>query len=214
MAPAIAAHNISTANAVAAVSAPLTTPTMMLGTGSVDLWLRTSVPDVDLEVTVSEVRSDGKEVYVQSGWLRASARALDTKRSTELLPVPTYTKADVASLPRNKATYVRVPIFPFGHEFAAGSRVRIVVQPPGGNRPSWAFDALQYKSAPTVEVMRTKANASRVVLPVIPAITLPRTTIGPAVYSKPCALSAIFVSHTSLPVLALIATIWASLVVP
>ncbi len=159
------------ANAVAAVSAPLPAATMMLGTGSVDLWLRTSVPDVDLEVTVSEVRPDGKEIYVQSGWLRASERALDAKRSTELLPVPTYAKADAASLPKSKATLVRVPIFPFGHEFAAGSRVRIVVQPPGGNRPSWAFDALQYKSAPTVEVMRTKANASRVVLPVIPAIT-------------------------------------------
>jgi hypothetical protein len=159
------------ANAVAAVSAPLPAATMMLGAGSVDLWVRTSVPDVDLEVTVSEVRPDGKEVYVQSGWLRASERALDAKRSTELTPVPTYTKADAASLPKNKATLVRVPIFPFGHEFAAGSRVRIVVQPPGGNRPSWAFDALQYKSSPTVDVVRTKANASRVVLPVIPAIT-------------------------------------------
>ena len=94
---------------------------------------------------------------MQSGWLRASERALDAKRSTELLPVPTYAKADAASLPKSKATLVRVPIFPFGHEFAAGSRVRIVVQPPGGNRPSWAFDALHI-SRRRYEVMRTKAT--------------------------------------------------------
>ena len=68
---------------------------------------------------------------------------------------------------------MRVPIFPFGHEFAAGSRVRIVVQPPGGNRPAWAFDAVTYKTAPTVEILRTKADASNVVLPVVPGVAQP-----------------------------------------
>jgi len=28
-------------------------------------------------MTVTEIRPDGKETYVQSGWLRAGARALD-----------------------------------------------------------------------------------------------------------------------------------------
>ena len=59
------------------VTEPLTTDTVLAGTGSVDLWVRSSKPDVDLEVTISEVRPDGKETYVQSGWLRASQRALD-----------------------------------------------------------------------------------------------------------------------------------------
>ncbi len=59
------------------VTEPLAADTVLAGTGSVDLWVRSSKPDVDLEVTISEVRPDGKETYVQSGWLRASQRALD-----------------------------------------------------------------------------------------------------------------------------------------
>jgi hypothetical protein len=173
--------------AVAYVTAPLAADTMMLGTGSVNLWLRTSAPDVDLEVTVSEVRPDGKEIYVQSGWLRASARKLDPATSTELLPVQTYEKRDAAPLPKNKVTLVRVPTYPFGHEFAAGSRVRIVVQPPGGNRPSWAFHTVSDTSPPKVEIVRTKSDASNVVLPVIPGVPQPEPAYAcDSLRGQPC----------------------------
>ena len=47
-----------------------------LGAGSLRVWVRASVFDVDLQATVSEVRPDGREYYVQSGWLRASERRL------------------------------------------------------------------------------------------------------------------------------------------
>ncbi len=36
-----------------------------------------SASDVDLQATITEVRPDGKETFVQSGWLRASERKLD-----------------------------------------------------------------------------------------------------------------------------------------
>ena len=39
-------------------------------------WITSTTPDTDIEVTITEVRPDGNEVYVQSGWLRASHRAL------------------------------------------------------------------------------------------------------------------------------------------
>jgi predicted acyl esterase len=155
------------------VSEPLATDTVVLGSGSVDLWLRANVPDVDLEVTVSEVRPDGQETYVQSGWLRASRRALDPTRSTELRPVPTYTDADAAVLPRGGPALVRVPLLPFGHAFRAGSLVRVVVQPPGGNRPAWAFDARTYHRDVTVTVARSRAYPSRVVLPVVAGVDVP-----------------------------------------
>ncbi len=57
------------------------TPTLrhdlaVLGPASADLWLRSTAPDTDLEVVVTEVRPDGQETYVQSGWLaRATARS-------------------------------------------------------------------------------------------------------------------------------------------
>jgi predicted acyl esterase len=155
------------------VSEPLAADTVILGSGSVDLWLRASAPDVDLEVTISEVRPDGHETYVQSGWLRASRRALDPTRSTELRPVPTFSDADAAPLPPGEPALVRVPLLPFGHAFRVGSRVRVVVQPPGGNRPAWAFDARTYDRDVTVTVARSRAHPSRVVLPVVAGIEVP-----------------------------------------
>ena len=58
---------------------------------SVDLWLRSTAPDTDLEVTLTELRPDGQERYVQSGWLRASHRKLDPAMTTKLRPWHTDT---------------------------------------------------------------------------------------------------------------------------
>jgi uncharacterized protein len=43
---------------------PLTANTVVIGGGAVQLWLRTSAPSVDLQVTISEVRPDGTETFV------------------------------------------------------------------------------------------------------------------------------------------------------
>ncbi len=73
-APAYDWQPIPSADRASFVTAPLARDTVIVGSGSVDLWLRSTAPDTDLEVTLSEVRPDGNEVYVQSGWLRASHR--------------------------------------------------------------------------------------------------------------------------------------------
>ena len=161
--------------AVGYVTAPLTEDAVMVGTGSVDLWLQATAPDVDLEVTITEVRPDGQETYVQSGWLRASQRKLDDQASSALLPVQTHRKSDVKDLPSGKAVPVRVPLYPFGHVFRTGSRIRIVVQPPGGNRPAWAFDALRPSPPPTVTIERSAKQPSKVVLPLVPGVSITST---------------------------------------
>jgi predicted acyl esterase len=161
--PKYAWKPVPAGKALGYVSEPLATDTVLAGTGSVDLWVRAK-HDVDLEVTISEVRPDGEETYVQSGWLRGSQRALDPAASTELLPVQTHAKADVKPLSASEAQLVRVPLYPFAHAFRAGSRIRIVVQPPGGNRPAWAFAALP--GPKPVTVSRSAAQPSKVVLPV------------------------------------------------
>ncbi len=171
--------------AVGYVTAPLTADTVLVGTGSVDLWVRATTPDVDFGVTISEVRPDGEETYVQTGWLRASQRALDARASTALLPVQTHARADVAPLPKGSPTLVRVPLYPFGHAFRAGSRIRVVVQPPGGNRPEWAFAAITRPS--TVTIVRSPSHPSKMVLPVVGGVDV--TTGLPACNSlrgQPC----------------------------
>jgi predicted acyl esterase len=82
--------------------------------------------------------------------------------------VQTHARADVKPLPASGAALVRVPLYPFAHAFRAGSRIRIVVQPPGGNRPAWAFAARPGPRAVTVS--RSPAQPSRVVLPVVSGV--------------------------------------------
>ena len=62
------------------ITAPMKKTSVVVGGGSLDVWVKTKAKDVDLEATVSDVRPDGTEVYVQSGWLRASHRKLATQR--------------------------------------------------------------------------------------------------------------------------------------
>ena len=70
--------------ALSYVTEPLAANTAVVGGGALEAWIRSTSRDVDLQATVSEVRPDGLETFVQSGWLRASARKLDARRSTAL----------------------------------------------------------------------------------------------------------------------------------
>ena len=68
--------------AVSYVSEPLAANTTVVGSGAVHLWVRSSTPDVDLLATISEVRPDGNETFVQSGWIRAANASCRPTRTT------------------------------------------------------------------------------------------------------------------------------------
>lgn len=152
-------------------TAPLATDTVVVGPGSADLWISSDAEDTDLEVTISEVRPDGSEVYVQSGWLRTSHRALDEAASTENRPVHTHLKDDAQPLAPGEATPVRVEIFPVAHPFRAGSRIRVTIDAPGGNRGVWAFRTIS--KGEKVTVAHDADHPSSIVLPVVPGLDVP-----------------------------------------
>ena len=167
------------------LSPALTENTTMVGSGSVDLWLRSSAPDTDLQVTLTEVRPDGKEVLVQSGWMRTSVRKLGSK-STELQPLPTMLERDAAPLPSGEFSSVRVEIYPFAHAFRTGSKIRLIVSAPGGDRIAWAFDS-QLSGTPTNEIARTASHPSSVVFPVVPGLSVPTGLPAcPGLRGQPC----------------------------
>jgi uncharacterized protein len=173
--------------AVSYISAPLAADTVMVGSGSVDLWVQSTKADTDLQVSLTEVRPDGQEMYVQDGWLRASHRKLDSKTSSALLPVETHRKADAEPLPAGTFSLVRVELYPFGHAFRAGSRIRISVEAPGGDRPQWTFDTIDAKQHPTNSIAYTAVHPSKVVLPVIPGIAVPTPLPAcPSLRAEPC----------------------------
>ena len=130
-------------------------------------------PSVDLQVTISEVRPDGKETFVQDGWLRASERKLDAATSTLLEPVLSLRRADAASLPRRPLTAVTVPLYYEGHVYRRGSRIRLTVAAPGGDQPVWAFAELSPRGPATVTIAHSSRYPSRLVLPVVPGVAVP-----------------------------------------
>lgn len=153
------------------LTAPLRTDTVVVGSGSVDLWIESSAADTDLEVTISEVRPDGTEMYVQSGWLRASHRALDDAASTAIKPVQTHAEADAAPLPAGEMTPVRIELFPFAYAFRAGNQIRITVDAPGNSRPVWEFETIS--DGETVTIGHGGDTPSALVLPVVPSMAVP-----------------------------------------
>lgn len=155
------------------------TDAVMIGPASVDLWLKSSKADTDIQVGISEVRPDGKETLVQNGWLRASHRKLNTSVSTALNPFQTHLATDAANLPAGQFTLVRVPVFPFGHVFRAGSKVRISIVAPGGDRQIWKFDTIE-DGTTTNTLSFGGVKPSKVVLPLITGATAKGTPLPPA----------------------------------
>jgi len=155
-------------------SAPLTEDLVMLGTASVDVWLRSPVDDADLEANLTEIRPDGQERYIQSGWLRASLRKL-APSATELWPEHTYRKEDEALLVPGEWTEARIGVAGFSHVFRKGSRIRVTVDTPGDSRASWQFALKPFPGAVTYDVAHSAMYPSSVALPVIQgaAITTP-----------------------------------------
>lgn len=137
--------------------------TALLGSGSVDLWIKSDAPDAYLEVTISEVDALGNEIYVQSGWLRAATRALAPEARVDW-PQVSGLAQDAAPLVAGEWNPVRIEVFPFGHVFQTGSQLRLTIDNPGGSRPSWTFRTDPTLNDSTVEVAYNASYPSRLVL--------------------------------------------------
>jgi predicted acyl esterase len=169
------------------VTPPLGRDTAIIGAGAVHAWVRASVPDVDLQVTVSEVRPDGKEAYVQSGYLRASMRKLDARKSTLLEPVLSLRRDDVAKLPKGQLSKLVIPLYYEGHMYRAGSRIRVTVSAPVGDQPVWAFAETVPQQNARVKIALSHKHPSRLILPLVPGITAPTPLPPcPGLRGEPC----------------------------
>ena len=107
---------------------------------------------------------------MQTGELRASDRALDPAASTATHPVPTYAASTAKPLPQGRFTEVRIPMLPFGYAFRAGSRIRVAITAPGGDRPVWQFDTFPTSGTVTDTVRLGGESPSALVLAVVPKI--------------------------------------------
>ena len=180
-------------SAVAYVSEPLEQDTAIVGAGAVYAWVRSSAPDVDLQATISEVRPDGNEVFVQNGYMRASMRKLSTdddnlfkRESTLVSPIPTMLESDAEPMPAGEFEKIAIPLYYSGHMYREGSQIRVTIAGPNGAQPVWSFS----ESVPGqtgIDIAFSRKKPSMLVLPVIPGVEAPTELPPcPSLRNQPC----------------------------
>jgi hypothetical protein len=191
--------------AVSYVSSPLTSNTTVIGGGAVHVWVRTAAKSVDLQATVSEVRPDGNETFVQNGWIRTDERKLATRAndlfkqpSTLLEPIPSETAAAVKAMPKNKFVEVVIPLYYEGHVYRAGSRIRVTISAPNGTQPIWSFAQTSPRNTTRVSVEFSTRTPSSLILPVVPGVSVPTGLPPcPSLRNEPCRKYVPYVNLTS-----------------
>ena len=177
--------------AVSYVSPPLAADTTVVGGGAAYVWARSSTPDVDFQATISEVRPDGNETFVQNGYMRGSMRALSPgsdnpfkEPSTLLNPIPSFYLADTAPMPSDEFTQVAIPLYYQGHVYRAGSRIRVTIAGPNGAQPVWSFSQSLPKGS--VDIAYSSIRPSKLVLPVVPGSAPTPLPPCPSLRNQPC----------------------------
>lgn len=170
-------------------TAPLTQDLVVLGSGHLDLWIKSTGSDAPLEIVLSEVYADPdstdsvgpEEVRVQHGLLRAAYSQLDPSRSAGTQVDHLFYAQNYLPL-TGEWRNVQVPLYAVGHAFRAGSRLRIEINTPGGDAPTWSFESPSY-GATTNDVAWGGNFPSALVLPVLPAtpaLAVPEAFAGQA----------------------------------
>jgi predicted acyl esterase len=188
------------------VSAPLGSDTTAIGAGAVSLWVKSSTADVDLQATVSEVRPDGNESFVQDGWIRASERKLATtstnmfdEEPSAVQPIPTFLAADLQPMPAGEFVPVTIPLYFEGHVYRAGSRIRVTISAPNGTQPIWSFDKTQPEgTTANVAIGFGPGMPSSLTLPIVPGVSVPTGVPPcPALRNEPCRTYQAFANNGS-----------------
>ena len=169
---------------LAFTSQPLAGTMLAYGPASADLWVSSFATDADLQVTLTEVRPDGQEMFVQRGWLRLSDRAQDDSRATELRPWPIDSPETMAALTPGEPVLGRVELTKLAHAFRPGSRIRLWIDTPSA-LGGYGFAPT---SLPAVNrIWHDPGHPSRLVLGTIDAGAVPpqRPNCG-TVLKQPC----------------------------
>ncbi len=143
---------------------PLSDPLELVGEIELRLDASTTAADTGWIATLQDVDPAGETYDVTAGWLRASLRDVDKKRSVPGAPVlPCTTRKRVRA---GKVRSYRIPIVPNARRFAAGHRLRLVLASDDNAKGLPAIT--HFKHAPVGEAARnTVHSSSRLLLPVI-----------------------------------------------
>jgi putative CocE/NonD family hydrolase len=163
---------------VAFETAPMEKDTEITGPLMMNLWVSSTSEDMDIFVTLRNIGPDGKDVWevgqhgqpvpLTKGWLRASHRKLDPRRS---LPYRPYHAHDERLwLTPNEPVECQIEIWPTCIVLAKGHRLRVDIQPRDGvgSAPYTHYHA-DYNSGAENTIYSGAEKLSYVLLPIIPA---------------------------------------------
>jgi predicted acyl esterase len=82
-----------------------------------------------------------------------------------------FFESDVMSVTPGEPFLARVEIFPVAHPFRAGSKIRITIDTPGGNRGEWKFATLN--AGEKVTILHDAEHSSSIALSIVPGLKVP-----------------------------------------
>lgn len=166
-------------------TAPFDASAVVAGPGYADLWVRSPVDDLSVQVTLTEIRPDGSEYLIQSGWLRLGHRAATLGENRRLQR--TYRQDDFEPVPEDTFVSARVTIPSVAHPVRAGSSLRMLVSTPGRDHGTWEFEAPEYEDAPVFALGYGGGTPTTLTMSVLPGIEIPEEYPPcPALRGQPC----------------------------
>lgn len=121
------------AHSLTYTTAPLKKDTEVTGPVSARVWAELTKPDATLVAVLSDVDPSGKSTQVTAGFLLASQRALDAKKSTRgpngivVRPYHPFTRASQQPVPQNDPQSYDIEIYPTSQVFAKDHRIRLTI---------------------------------------------------------------------------------------
>ena len=111
-------------------TAPFNEAQVISGPGYLRAWVRSSVDEAHVQVTLSEIAPDDTQTLIQSGWLNIGHRrsSIDDKQRVRR----TFSREDYEDIPINEWVEVLVAIPSFAHAMRAGSHLQITISTPSG----------------------------------------------------------------------------------
>jgi uncharacterized protein len=119
------------------------------------------------DYTFDEKTLKGQTTYLQRGFLRASHRAVDPKKSSPHEPIHLHDKAE--ELKPGEVYEVRFSLSPVGHVVRRGHSLELAIMaPPTIASPNWAFAPVMLPGLNTV--YHSREYPSSLELPLVPKL--------------------------------------------
>lgn len=148
------------------ISAPFKEDMDVIGPASLTLYASSSAVDTAWMIKIDDVAPDGSPTLVSKGWLKASHRELDEKKSTIGQPYHTHTNPTLVE--PGKIYRYEIEIWSMFRTFKAGHRLKLRVA--SSDSHFWDFDYFHSPVDLLINniVYHNKNYPSHVSLPVIP----------------------------------------------